>query len=389
MTILTDDILRELPYRRISPEDGMSVTAEVWAEAHNYHRLHEQYHRVMAHETGILSGLQVIASDPADDSIYVLPGVAVDSHGRLIIVRESINYDLGRSQGLIYLILTYGESPPRPDESRVREDGAPLYVETQFSLEAVESLPATAPYVEIARIRRRGSRDPILNAPAPHTPNFNEIDLRFQKSIAPTPTPILGMAVAYVDGNVDERQAHGTHYLARSLSHTEDYRLWVDYDIPLEGPLKQYTLLYLVGQGNFQLDSSSMNRLYEYLQEGGTILFESNRQVANRPAPAEADFRELVGTLGISLKPLENPHDLLVDPYVFSTPPPGFEVGTPNEEPVLEVGGGVIFSTYNYGRLWQGQQRSRAANRTDIRNAMEWGANIIAYARNRRAESEG
>jgi hypothetical protein len=50
----------------------------------------------------------------------------------------------------------------------------------------------------------------------------------------------------------------------------------------------------------------------------------------------------------------------------------------------LKAGGGVIFSTADYGCLWQGDRRSGAAGREAIRAAHEFGANILAYAEARR-----
>ena len=33
-----EQFLQALPAKRIKPADGMSVTADVWEEAHDYHR---------------------------------------------------------------------------------------------------------------------------------------------------------------------------------------------------------------------------------------------------------------------------------------------------------------------------------------------------------------
>ena len=74
-------------------------------------------------------------------------------------------------------------------------------------------------------------------------------------------------------------------------------------------------------------------------------------------------------------------HRLLADPYLFAAPPPGFETG---EKAEVSVSDGVIFSTYNYGLLWQGEVRGGVPSREQIRTAMEWGGNIVAYAAARR-----
>jgi hypothetical protein len=72
-----------------------------------------------------------------------------------------------------------------------------------------------------------------------------------------------------------------------------------------------------------------------------------------------------------------------MDPYLFAAPPPGFET---EEVPQVLVREGVIFSTGNYGLVWQGEIQDGVPSREQLRSATEWGANIIGYARRRRRE---
>jgi hypothetical protein len=48
----------------------------------------------------------------------------------------------------------------------------------------------------------------------------------------------------------------------------------------------------------------------------------------------------------------------------------------------------VIFSTCDYGRLWQRQRRNGPASREEIRAALEWGANLFAYALDNRQKEK-
>ena len=73
------EVLGLFPRKRIRAVDGMAVTADVWEEAHDYHRQINRLHTLLYHGAGIVTGLDVIASDPADSSVYVLPGLAMDS----------------------------------------------------------------------------------------------------------------------------------------------------------------------------------------------------------------------------------------------------------------------------------------------------------------------
>jgi len=158
----------------------------------------------------------------------------------------------------------------------------------------------------------------------------------------------------------------------------------VDNDIPLSGDLRPYDLVYLVGQEAFQLDADEMQPLYEYLQGGGSVLVEScRRKVKKGNPPADASFLDMLGSLDIQLKPLSAGDSLMTEPYFFTAPPSGFET---EGQPAIQIGDGVIFSAYDFGCLWAGDRRSGAASREEIRSAMEWGANIVAYALRRSKE---
>jgi hypothetical protein len=67
----------------------------------------------------------------------------------------------------------------------------------------------------------------------------------------------------------------------------------------------------------------------------------------------------------------------LTEPFLFGAPPPGYET---QGKPEVLAADGVIFSTCEYGRLWQGERRGGVASREEIRSAVEWGNNILTYA---------
>ena len=376
---MTDkDLLQEFPARWIKATDGMAVTAQVWEEAHEHHRRFQRLHDRVRHGPGIVSGLGVIASDPPDSSVYVLPGVAVDPWGQMIVVSEPVAFDVGSAQGLLYLLLSYEESQPTPD--RDQED-SPLYVHAHFGIEAAVAWPDT-PSVELARVRRRDRKAPLVDAEDAEHPGPNELDLRFRQDPSQSAGKvhqIASLAVCYTGGLKEPQHAHGADYLARALRRSRPgRRVWVDDPVSLAAGLETYTLVYLVGRDAFQLNRDEMKALYGYLQAGGTVLFESCRHgFENGDPPADAAFLDLVSSMGLELEELPPAHSLLVDPHLFAAPPPGFE--TDDSGKVL-VGGGVIYSTGDYGCLWQGRRRGRAASREEIRTAMEWGDNLVTYA---------
>ena len=411
-----EGLLRAAPNRRIKPVDGLAVTAAIWEEAHEYHRQQQRLHALLSHGAGVLSGLEVIASDPPDSAVYVRPGVAIGPNGQMIVLTEPVRYDFGQAmEGMLYLLLDYGEGRPRAIGNRNVGDEV-LYIHDQFRLEAQHALPAGL-YVELARVKRLGRTAPILDAPDADHPRPNELDLRFRRKIGLAPQAEISLAVSYVGEMTDMRHGRGANYLARFLSQSGaiGQPVWVDNNVFLDASLRAYTLVYLVGQQAFQLDQDEMTALYNYVRGGGTILYESCRHW-NVPAqyspqggaggetgdpPADASFLKLLQSLGFNLQDWNPPAQyspqggagglphsglppgqaLLTDPFLFAAPPAGFET---NGTPKLQFGEGVIFSTYDYGCLWQGEQRGRRPTREEIRAALEWGGNIVNYARERR-----
>lgn len=368
-----EDLLQVFPDKRIKPADGMAVTAKVWEEAHDYHRQHLQFNNMLHHGSGIVTGLEVIASDPPDTLVYILPGIAVDTTGQIIVLPQPVAYDIGdEMEGLLYLLLSYGESRPRAEEGGDQEDGL-MYVHAEFSISARKTLPTT-PCVELARVTRRSRKDPFLDAQNPAQPDPNEIDLRFRREIG-APREV-SVAVCYLGEVKDKKHGRGASYLAHALNRLGHHYVSVRDDVSLAPGVEANTLIYLVGQGSFELSSSQMNGLSNHVKKGRGTLF-----VESIDSKAESAFSKFLQTVDMEPQALKPGHRLLIDPYLFAAPPPGFE--TQDAAKVL-VREGVIFSTCNYGLLWQGQVHDGVPSREQIRAAVEWGGNIIAYARNRR-----
>ena len=391
-----DDFWQEYPTKRIEPVDGLAVTAAVWKEAHDYHHLQQRFHALLSHGPGIVAGLNVLASDPPDSTVYILPGMAVDPNGETIVVTEPVAYDVGTAHGFLYLLLSYEQSRPRAG-GRSSQEPEPLYVHTEFGIEVRPTLPDT-PCVELARFRRQRRDSSLINAQDAEHPGLNEIDLRFRRSQNAVPGRAMpaataGLAVSHVgkakgDKSSDLPHGRGATYLARALrSGLGSPGLsvaGVDLGVPLAAGLESYTLVYLVGLGAFQLSRDEMNAVYTYLQGGGTLLFEGCRRgvAGDSPSgPADASFSDLLASFGISCEEAQPGDSLLVEPYLFAAPPAGFETeGTPKVVVGAADAGRVVWSMCDYGCLWQGERRGRAATREEIRTAMEWGANLVAYA---------
>lgn len=153
----------------------------------------------------------------------------------------------------------------------------------------------------------------------------------------------------------------------------------VEDEIPLDSLLTQHNLIYLVGQGDLDIGEDMRDTLRRYLlEESGTILFEAIDDIA------KSRFKAILDSMTIQLKELSADHPLLTRPYLFAAPPP-----TDRSEAISTVwaGSGIVMIDSGYSRLWQGRHPEGLPSREEIRAAIEWGSNLIAYAIERRRVS--
>ncbi|NLE44890.1 MAG: DUF4159 domain-containing protein [Chloroflexi bacterium] len=382
----TKDWLQAIPGKRIAPVDGMAVTAEVWEEAHRYHREHQRLHLGLGHGSGILTGLEVIASDPPDSTVYILPGIGVDPQGQLIIVKEPVTYDIGRNtEGVLSVFLSYGEGRP---QSSTKKQGAPLYAHSEFGIEVRSGYPET-PGIELARIDRSTRNGQISNAVAPDFPGVNEIDLRYRRYVGAPAVNLVSVAISYVgDASVECGHREGLTNVARAASRVlgaeSRFHVVIDDGVALSRGLESFALLVIVGQGEFELTPPEMEAVYAYLQGGGTVLMEACARGSDEDSAGAAvtSFRNLLATLGVTLSELEAGHRLLSVPYLFASVPEGAYLNA--EGSAAMIGESVILSTGDLGCLWQGRRHNSTPSREEIRSALEWGCNVISYAWARR-----
>jgi hypothetical protein len=83
--------------------------------------------------------------------------------------------------------------------------------------------------------------------------------------------------------------------------------------------------------------------------------------------------------LGATLKAMAKKHALLSSHYMFPYAPGG---GQDKGQISLDEDKGVVLSTYDYGAAWQGEVGKPEAGdaRERVRQAQEFGLNLVAYA---------
>jgi hypothetical protein len=236
-------------------------------------------------------------------------------------------------------------------------------------------------------VQRKTRKSPIRDAKNPECPAPDEIDLRFRCEIGglSNSPDVASMAICYLGGKSDERHCRGAVALGRAMRRDGTGALWVSDAVSISPELGHYDLVYLVGLGKFTMDKDEMVALHDYIQNGGTVFVESCRQKASKELLSDSAFFDVLGSMNIKLEDVPSGHPLLTDPYLFASATPGFAV---EEEPKLLVSGGVVFSSHDYGCMWQGEQHGGSPSREAIRAAHEWGSNLVAYALRRRREVE-
>lgn len=364
-----ENLLLLFPQKRIKAYDGMPVTAEVWDQAHAHHRQKYDAHNLFFHGSGILAGLEVVASDPPDNIVFITPGVAVDNTGQVIVLSEPVAYDLGDEiDGPLYLFITHRESAK--SGGRSKKDGDVRYIQDEFLIMARPSLP-DARSIELARFTRETRTSPLQDAAQQLHPEINQIDLRYRRKIDFDPEELIISAVVYLGKVGEKSHGRGLTNLAEETRLLRNFNLVVDDDVQVGPGLLEYSLIYLVGEGKFKLTKAQINGLQGYVDRGGKMFIEACDE------EAVDSFDALISQIGRDAKEISSEHHLLRKPYLFASPPDGYI-----KEGALKADGGLIFSSYNYGRLWNGECSDNTPSRAQIRASMEWGANLIFYLLN-------
>lgn len=370
MTV-SDRLIKQLPPRRLKAVDGMAVTASVWEEVSDYHRLYRQLATLVGAGAGVASGLDVVASDPADRTIYVTPGVAVDQEGRLIVLAETIAYDVGnRAEGNYRLILLYGES--RPTITGADSD-EPQYIQHQFELEARPVAQKTEG-LELARFELSGQGTAIRNAESSNAPRPNEIDIRFRTVPGQKTIPTAHIGVLYLGSYQDPVHRKGWEHFARTINSKGKIRIYLDENVSLTGSLPPYSLLYVTAEQQFNLSGFELELLYGYWKNGGYLWIEPCHRSVSRSG-AIAAFEDLFSTFGFTLKSVNRQHDLFHYPHMFAAPPTGYVLSQES----LRAGDRLLYSPFDYACLWQGEQDNATPSRDNIRAAYEFGENLLTY----------
>jgi hypothetical protein len=396
-----EDIAR-FQLKRVNPFQGLVIDSETWRDAHEYHRSQQRLHMLAFHNVGIVGGLNVVANEPADLSVNIQPGMAVDNEGNVIIVPEPQHYQIQtREKSTIYLIIQFREVPTEPYQPP--EGGQPTRIIEAYRIQEREKLP-DEPYLELCRISFDPAEKTIKNINQSSKPGKNEIDLRFRQEVTQQVTPqvvesssapekapvqvkesanqsLETFTIGYAVLGEAEKNLHlsGLQQLVNEINHQTRFSVNLVDNVTLDKKINQLTLLYLTGNGQFELNEKEQGTISDFLQSGGVIFGEGcaeGQQEASSKGSKEfgLSFNQLASLLNCKLEVVQRGHLLLSACHVFAEVPPGAEPA------MLLEGGCMVYSGSDYGCAWQGGREDKSLSRDIIRSSIEIGTNIITYA---------
>lgn len=390
--------------------DNMPVTCDVWNSAHNYHRASLRHHLQASHGWGVVRGLEVRADTKASNILHITPGIAIDCCGNMIVLpqrsspdSETYTFFCTTWTGLLFVLLRYAHSHPekRDYNHRYRKE---FFVVELLTHEQLHQAEKQHDYVELARIYRPEAKE-IRDAVDPTAPQVYEIDLRYRRTLSlidPTPL-VVGLVTEGQQISADWIQ--GWHNLAREIRQTTGLNVHVEPNAKLDDKtldVEQNSAGSAAEQNTSATTLSPKSTLYQkyallvlfeqtkehqailtYISEGGTILFDAF-------GPMQADrFRRFCEGYQIRFQDVITVPELLTARYVFAQPPAGavksssfrYEVGDGRG------GGRVILNNYQHAPLWAGGQSVEPYSRATIRDAIEWGANLLTFVQRIRLQS--
>jgi hypothetical protein len=387
--------------KRVNPFQGLVIDADIWRDAHEYHRDQQKLHMLAFHNVGIVGGLEVVANKPPDLSVNIRPGMAVDPDGNIIIVAKTQRYRIQTPEKkTLYLIIQFREVPTEPHQPP--EGGQPTRILEAYRIQEREKLPSE-PHLELARIIFDPADEAIRDAKNPSKPGKNEIDLNFRKeaitvSLPPVerppvpekpavqveeaprrPAQTIAIGHAVLGEASQDLHISGLQNLIREINRQDSFEVNLEENITLDEKIDRCAMIYLTGSGHFELTAEQQTAFSNFLQSGGVVFGEGCTEGQQEAASKGARefglaFNQLAAQLNCKLEVVQRGHPLLSVIHVFAEVPPGAEPA------MLLEGGHMVYSASDYGCAWQGGHQDQPLSRDIIRGCFEIGTNIATYA---------
>lgn len=382
-------------FLRVNPFRGLLVDENTWADAHDYHRNQMRFHLLAMHGVGIVQGLDVVASQPADTKVTVRPGLAIDPEGRMLFLPEQqiISIPSQANLSLLFLVLEYVEKPTQTQN--VGDSGTSHNTRVLEECQLRISQDPSFNGIELARINLDTNARQIRNVASTRQASTNEIDLSGRMLVAERGGAgvagggkgsrialTLGVIKYGAPGNMEwKRHSEGLRRLIRdTTSFTNlDGNLLDGVNLMDEAMLRGCRMLYLTGRSAFRFSAEEEQALRRFLDRGGLVWSEPCRNGIPSGAPDDFSRSCIELTQRLNRQPIQPRagHPLFTAQYLFAAPPPALDTAG-----VVVESNRMIVTTGDYGCLWEGrgQANEPPPAREILRSAQEFGANALFMA---------
>lgn len=380
-------------FLRVNPFRGLLVDETTWADAHDYHRNQMRFHLLAMHGVGVVQGLDVVASQPADMRVTVRPGLGIDAEGRMLLLTEPVTVLIpGQTNfATVFVVMEYDEKPTMMQN--VTENGNPQPARILEECTVRASLEAATTGIELARISLEPNSRQIRNPVDLAQPGNNEIDISGRKMVGapgsgsqggtPKKTVVTVGIIKHGPPNSVEwkRHSEGLRRLIRDTDNFTD----LDGNV-LEGvnPLddavvKNCKVLYMTGRSSFRFSPEEELALRRFMDRGGVLWCEPCRNGIPNGTPDDFSRSCIELAQRLNRQPIQPRagHPLLSSRYLFAVPPAAVDPAG-----VVVEANRMIITTGDYGCLWEGrgQERTEPPNREVLRSASEFGINALYVA---------
>ncbi|XGW00349.1 MAG: hypothetical protein ACAF41_15610 [Leptolyngbya sp. BL-A-14] len=280
------------PFQRLQVNDGLLITAQLWQQAHAYHRQRQNTHYQALNQAGIVWGLGVcLIPSPMDVAekyrgqswLEIQPGLAIDAAGNPIVVPEPIAFRLASPLPLegattVYLTLRY------VDPDQLQGQGDRRFIQETFRID--ETITPLAPgEIELCRIVLQAGQDiQLTRSLDAFYPGLNQLDLRHRPQAQSRPLNLVRVAQAVAPVNQpDQSVAANLSYLLQSLEglYPAMQGAAVEAVVLQESARFDYDLLHLPYAHLLALTAVEKAFLQQFLQTGAIVFVELSLQEAN------------------------------------------------------------------------------------------------------------
>lgn len=376
------------PLERLRVHNNLTINAERWKLAHEYHNNRQSILHQSLYQPGIISGLEVkLISAPEHIEynsnrhwIEIQPGIAIDIEGNPIIVDPEINRQFPISlippstgSQILYIVIKYYASPDNSQHPSAEDK-----VVERFRLDAIKRPPKPEQgEVELCRIQLNQDFKNI-GKPVNHwQETVNQIDFRYRTQAQVRPLASVNLGVVKPDNYPINSIYVNLTALIQSLPGLYP-NLHVNLDkssinLNDNNHINLYDVLYLSSHTILDLDNRSVERVIKYRVNEGILIIEI-------PEP-DSNFKNWEQNIKKILLPLETvqssenlplEHPLMKQPFLFTQLPiisgNPLHVGISSQDSIILISD--LLTT-----AWGGINIPRQ----DIRDCHELGIDILHF----------